>query len=79
MEITKTQILNYINECDDLKILVSILELSAHKSGVLTVSEMARQEGKSANGVRESKKYPKVTIGTQLMCLKGYYDDNLPF
>lgn len=59
--------------------LVSILEVAAYKSGILTISEMARKEGKSPNGIRGSKKYLKTEIGTQLMCFKGLDDNNLPF
>jgi len=79
MKITKNQILNDINDIKDITLLVAILEVAAHKSGVLTISEMARREGKSANGVRESKKYRKVTIGSQLMCVKGLDNTTLPF
>jgi len=40
---------------------------------------MARIEGKSANGVRSSKAYRKIDIGTQLMCINGLRDTTLPF
>ena len=79
MEITENQILKKINDSENITFLVSILELSAHKSGVLTISEMARKEGKSPNGIRESKKYRKLIIGGQKMCIKGLDDTNLPF
>jgi hypothetical protein len=57
---------------------VSILELLAHEVGIMTISEMARHEGKSPNGIKTSKKYGKVKIGGQLMAIKGY-SNNLPF
>lgn len=69
----------FISECNDLNQLVTILELVADKSGVKTISEMARIEGKSANGIRSSKAYRKTNIGTQPMCLKGARDIDLPF
>lgn len=79
METTINQVINYISKCDDLNQLVTILELAAHKSGVKTISAMARAEGKSANGVRLSNAYRKIEIGNQLMCVKGLMDTNLPF
>lgn len=82
MEITKNQVLKYINDCEDLHILITILELVAHKTGVNTISEISRLEGQSANGVRGSKNYKKILIGIQLMTFpkdKGLRDNNLPF
>ena len=73
------QILIEIDKINDLNQLVQILELSAHKLGINTISEMARLEGKSPNGISQSKNYRKVMVGTQLMCVKGLRDDNLPF
>lgn len=79
MEESKYQILKEIEKETDLNKLVSILEVTANKLGINTISEMARLEEKSPNGVRESKKYRKVRIGVQLMCIKGLDDINLPF
>ena len=79
MENTKYQILEEIEKETDLNKLVAILEVTANKLEINTISEMARLEGKSPNGVRESKKYRKVRIGVQLMCIKGLDDTNLPF
>ena len=76
---TKNQILKEINEIKDLETLVAILELTAHKTGVKTISEMARYENKSPNGINQSKKYRKLNIGGQKMCIKGLDDTNLPF
>ena len=79
MKPTISQVISFISECEDLNELVTILELSAHKSGVKTISEMARIENKSPNGVRSSKAYRKIDIGTQLMCVNGLRDTDLPF
>jgi len=79
MKNTKYQILKDVEDIKDVELLVAVLELSAHKSGVLTISEMARQENKSPNGINQSKKYRKLFIGTQKMCVKGLDDTNLPF
>jgi hypothetical protein len=73
------QLLIEINKINDLNQLVQILELVAFKSGVQTISEMARIEGKSPNGVNQSKNYRKVMIGGQKMCVKGLRGTNLPF
>lgn len=73
------QVISFISECNNLNELVTILELSAHKSGVKTISEMARIENKSPNGIRSSKAYRKIDIGTQLMCVNGLRDTSLPF
>ena len=79
MEVNKNQVFKYIEDCEDLKEIVAILELSANKSGVKTISEMARNENKSPNGINQSKKYRKLFIGGQKMCIKGLDDINLPF
>ena len=72
IEMTKNQITNISD-------LVAILELTAHKTGIKTISEMARSENKSPNGINQSKKYRKLNIGGQKMCVKGLNDLNLPF
>ena len=79
MEVSKYQILKEIEKETDLNKLVSILEVTANKLEINTISEMARLEGKSPNGIRESQKYRKVRIGVQLLCIKGLDDTNLPF
>ena len=78
MENIKYQILKEIEQETDLNKLVAILELSADKLGIKTISEMARIEGKSPNGINQSKRYRKLIIGTQKMCIKGLTDTNLP-
>ena len=78
--ITKRDILLSLeNDNHSLSDLVAILELTAHKTGINTISEMARIEGKSPNGINQSKNYRKVFIGTQKMCVKGLKDTNMPF
>jgi len=79
MENIKYQILKEIEQETDLNKLVAILELSADKLGIKTISEMARIEGKSPNGITQSKRYKKLIIGTQKMCIKGLTNTNLPF
>jgi hypothetical protein len=75
----KYQILNEINEIEDLKSLVAILELTTNKLCIFTISEMARHENKSPNGIRKSNAYLKINIGGQLMAIKGIRHNNLPF
>ena len=79
MEKSANQILIDIDQINDLNKIVAILEVAAYKSGVLTISEMARKEGKSPNGIRNSNQYRKINIGGQLMCIKGVKNNNLPF
>jgi len=75
----KNQILNEISQIDDLKSLVAILELTTDKLCIFTISEMARHENKSPNGIRKSNQYLKINIGGQLMAIKGIRNNNLPF
>ena len=79
MEITLNQILSFIDKSEDLGKLLTIFEVTANKLEINTISEMARLEGKSPNGIKDSKKYRKVRVGVQLMCVKGLDDNNLPF
>lgn len=75
----KYQILNEIDEIEDVKSLVAILELTTDKLCIFTISEMARHENKSPNGIRKSNAYLKINIGGQLMAIKGIRHNNLPF
>ena len=59
--------------------LVIILELTANNLDINTISEMARLENKSPNGIRKSNRYLKLNIGKQVLCVKGINDNNLPF
>jgi hypothetical protein len=79
MENTKYQLLNEVDKENDLNKLVAILELASHKLQINTISEMARLEGKSPNGIKQSNKYRKIYIGVQLMCVKGLDDNQMPF
>ena len=73
------QLINEINHIADVNKLVAILELTASKIEIDTISEMARKEGKSPNGIRNSKRYRKIKIGKQTFAIKGIEDTNLPF
>ncbi|NRA93751.1 MAG: hypothetical protein HRU26_13930 [Psychroserpens sp.] len=79
MNESENQIVREIIKSENLSFLVTILELSAAKTGVDTVSEVARRNGISPNGVKSSKRYRKVRIGKQLMAIKGLDDLALPF
>ncbi len=70
MKITKNQLIKEIYYNSDAKTLVLILELVADKLDVNTISEMARKNGISPNGVKSSKRYKKFKIGKQLMAIK---------
>ena len=48
--------------------LVTILELTIYKLNVLSISDMARKESKSPNGVRKSKRYRKIKFGNTVLC-----------
>jgi len=50
--------------------LVTILQLIANKLEINTISEMARLENKSPQGIRTSNKYEKIKIGKQIMVIK---------
>jgi len=77
MEITRNQILNYINNCENKYELLTFLELSADKLEIKTISAMARLENKSPNGIKQSKAYRKTIIGEQLMAVKGLRDNDV--
>ena len=73
------QIINEIDQITDASKLVAILELTVHKLELDTISEIARKEGKSPNGINKSKCYRKIKIGKQKFAIKGVRDNNLPF
>lgn len=50
--------------------MVTILLLLANELEVYTISEMARRENKTPQGIRKSNSYRKINIGNQLMCIK---------
>jgi len=79
MQESEIQAIKTISESKDVAFLVTVLELSAQLSGVDTVSETARKNGISPNGVRSSKCYRKIKIGKQLMAVGGIRSTNLPF
>jgi hypothetical protein len=61
------------------KEIVLLIELLSNKIDINTISEMARQENKTPRGIRISNQYRKLSIGKQLLCVKGVTDSNLPF
>lgn len=73
------QALRVINNSTDVEYLVAILELTALKTGADTVSEVARKENKSPNGIRKSNQYRKIKIGKQTMVVSELVNNNLPF
>jgi hypothetical protein len=79
MKQSEIQAIKVIGESGNLDFLVAVLELSAALSGVDTVSEMARKNGISPQGVRSSKRYRKIKIGKQTMAVSGIMISDLPF
>jgi DNA-binding CsgD family transcriptional regulator len=79
MNDSQLQTLKQISESEDVSFLVTVLELSAKLSGVDTISEIARRNKISPNGVKASKCYRKIKIGKQMMAVKGIRDLGLPF
>lgn len=61
------------------KELVSILEITASKLQINTISETARLEGKTHRGILTSNCYRKLMIGDKKMAIIGLRDTNLPF
>ena len=59
--------------------LVSILILTAKNLDILTISKMARKEGKTPTGIKISNNYLKQEIGGQLMAIKGASQNEFPF
>lgn len=70
-----------IQQIDNLKekYLVIILELILTKLELYSVSEMAEKEGKSRNGILQSKRYRKIHIGRTILAVKGVREIELPF
>jgi hypothetical protein len=58
---------------------LEILQLCASELEIDTISEMARKENKSPQGINISNKYFKVFIGKQKFAVKGLSDKGLPF
>ena len=59
--------------------MVSILVLIESNININTISGMSRSENKTPRGIRISNQYRKVSIGNQLMVVKGLKDFKLPF
>lgn len=71
-------IIQHFQKCDQ-DTLVTYLELIVNNLDILPVSEMARAENKSRNGILISNNYRKVEIGKSKLAVKGVKDLNLPF
>jgi len=59
--------------------LIQIIELSANNLNINTINGMAKQEGKSFNGIKHSNQYYKFNIGNCKLAVKGVRNDKLPF
>lgn len=79
MDNFKETLLNIDNDKFTLSQLVSILVLVVSKININTISGMARSENKTPRGIKISNQYRKELIGSQLMCIKGLKENNLPF
>ena len=73
------QAIKTVAESKNIAFLVTILELASQTSGVDTISEIARKNGISPNGVKSSKRYRKIKIGKQQMAVGGIRELGLPF
>ena len=56
---------------------VSLLILLDSNMDILTLSKMARKEGKTHRGITISNRYRKETIGGQTMVINGLTNDKL--
>ena len=79
MEIFKNQVFSIVNDHLTYNQMVTILELIVDKIDIDTVSQIARKENKSRNGILISSNYKKINIGKQKFAIIGIKEDNLPF
>lgn len=80
MDNIKNELLIKVDEEENKEKLVAILELTAHKLQINTISEIARINNITPNGVKSSKRFRKLFIGKQLMAIPNLRDNNkLPF
>ncbi len=68
-----------ISEIQDEKQVVQLFELLLSKITIGTIQQMANLEGKSYNGVKNSTRYCKISIGGKKLVVKGVDDSKLPF
>lgn len=68
-----------ISKIEDVNCKVQLIELLLCDIDINTIQGMADSEGKSYNGIKKSKKYPKLKIGNQTFVIKGAKQTNLPF
>ncbi len=78
--ISSQKIIDYIKS-NKLKTneLIDMLEACVNHLDILPVSEMARAENKSRNGILISSNYRKVQIGKSKLAVKGVKDVSFPF
>ena len=79
MDNFKETLINIDRDKFTLEQLVSILEQIENKIDINTISETARNEGKSPRGILISNKYRKIMIGKQKMVVLGLDESKLPF
>ena len=79
MEVFKNQVFSIVNDHLTYNQMVTILELIVDKIDIDTVSQIARKENKSRNGILISNNYKKINIGKQKFAIIGIKEDNLPF
>lgn len=57
--------------------LVSIFTVLVSKLNINTFSGMAKQEGKTTDGIRKSNRYRKINIGSKTFAVKGVRNTEL--
>ena len=67
------------NDNLDAESLVSILLLVSSKLEIDTISQTARNEGKTPKGIRDSNRYRKIEIGKQKFAITGLSNNEMPF
>jgi len=74
-----SDIIKEVSKITDKETLLSILIVVSENLGIDTVSQVARDDGKTPKGIRDSKRYRKVFIGKQEFAVKELNDDGFPF
>ena len=69
----------YIDNLKDVNKLVQLFELIESKLNIDTISNIAKKEGKSFNGIKNSNQYYKTKVGSQKLAVIGINNFNLPF
>jgi len=76
---THLNVIKQVSEINEVETLVTILELCKDSINIDTVSGMARKENKTPTGIRKSKQYRKIQIGSALLVVKGLEENDFPF